>query len=292
MKNTKFLKLFTTFIALFLLVGTVSNVEAVSENQKSTSTTNTKQQTAAEQTRLSDEKIASLKERAEKEINRRLTSLKNVSTKINSIKKLSEENKKSLDQAINNEIENLEALKLKIESTTDLDTLRQDVKSIKDSYRIYALFIPKIHILAGSDQLAIATDKITEIATKLEQKIQILEQNNSDVSGLKTYLADLKTKNADAIKQYQTIQSSVLTLTPEGYPGNKTTLQEARKMLQLGKQDIQKARQDATSILQGIKDINLAGTSSTRQLEKESSSPSQSSLDNTTVTPGATQTNK
>jgi hypothetical protein len=60
-----------------------------------------------------------------------------------------------------------------------------------------------------------------------------------------TKLTNAKTQATDAI-------NAVLPLTPDGYPGNKTTLQSARSMLVMARQDIQAAHKDEQQIRQDL----------------------------------------
>lgn len=200
-----------------------------------------------------DQKVANLKARADQEINRRLTSLNNLISRIASVKRLTADQKEALTGQVQTEITNLTQLKTKIDSDTDSATLKTDVALIVKSYRIYALFVPKIHILIASDFILDTTDKISSETGKLQTKITEQQSKGNDVASLFTALADAQAKTADAKTQAQNAQNAVLPLTPDGFPDNKTTLQSARSMLQTGHQDLKTARQDIKTIIQGLK---------------------------------------
>ena len=67
----------------------------------------------------------------------------------------------------------------------------------------------------------------------------------------------MKSKIADAQTQAQNAMSTAIPLTPEGYPGNKTSLESARKMIQTGHQDLMSAYHDAQEIVQGLRSIKI-----------------------------------
>src|SRR5437660_525656 len=75
-----------------------------------------------------------LQQRAEQELSRRLTSLQNLLTHINNVKRLSPAQKTNLTSQVQQEIDSLKALQTKIQSDTDNVTLKTDVQSIVKSY--------------------------------------------------------------------------------------------------------------------------------------------------------------
>ncbi len=199
-----------------------------------------------------------LKSRADTEITRRISSLNNLITRINQFKKLSADQKTSLTAQVQAQITSLNTLKTKIDADSDIDTLKTDVKSIVDSYRIYLLFIPKIHILAAADVELQAVDTFTDLYTKLQTRIQAA----GNPANLTSALSDMQSKTADAKTQATNAQETVLPLTPDDYPNNKTQLEAARTMLQTGRHDLDQARLDARTIVQALKQVVNSATPS------------------------------
>ena len=139
-------------------------------------------------------KTTNLKDRAAKEIERRLTSLNDLISKINGIKKITDAQKSSFSSQIQTEIVSLNTLKTKIDADTDLTALKTDVQSIIKSYRVYALFLPKINILLAADGLDNLADKLSTIAIKLETKINDAKVKGTDVATLNSLLSNLNSK--------------------------------------------------------------------------------------------------
>lgn len=214
-------------------------------------------------TELQANRVVKLREKADREIDRRITALQKIVARIGSIKRLSADQKSSLTTQIQVQIADLTNLKSKIDANTDIEILKTDIKSIVNSYRIYLLFIPKIHILAAADEIFNASDKLMDISTKLQTKITDAKTAGKDVLNLETALTDMQNKITDAKKQAEAAQNAVLPLTPDGYPGNKTTLQNARTMLQTGRHDLQQAKIDAKTIINGLKKFKITTSDKT-----------------------------
>src|SRR5258708_3571747 len=112
-----------------------------------------------------------LKSRVDQEIDRRISSLGKLIERINALKRISSDQKLSLTNQVQAEVTSLTTLKAKIDQDTDVTILRTDVKSIVASYRVYALFMPKIEVLAAADRLSETADKLTDLATKLQARV-------------------------------------------------------------------------------------------------------------------------
>lgn len=202
------------------------------------------------------QRIDNLKERANREIDRRISSLSKLTDKISTIARITDAQKASLNTEIANNVAELTSLKDKIATDTELSVLKNDVKSIVDSYRIYAIFIPKIHLLASVNKTDQAQIKLSEIAVKLEAKIKILKDSGKDVSRLETNLAEMKTNLTNAKTKINTLQEKIISVIPSGYPGNKNVLIDGKNTMALIKKDLASARQNAAQVIAGIKAIN------------------------------------
>jgi hypothetical protein len=235
---------------------------------------------AAERKQATQETIIeNLRNRATKEIDRRIEAMNRLITKITNLKKLSDTQKATLTSQVQTEITNLTSLKTKILADTDLTTLRTDVKSIVSSYRIYALFIPKINILTAAESTNNAADQMTSASAELAKRIQEAKNNTHDTSALETSLATVQAKIADAKSQAQIAIDTVIPLTPDGYPANKSSLDAARQNLKTAREDLMNAKTEAKSILSAL-----------RQFKKSDSvKPSESVSSNSSTTTSGSQ---
>ncbi len=198
------------------------------------------------------DRSANLQQRANKELTRRINSLNELLTRISGFKKLSDTQKASLTSQVQAQITALTALQAKIAADTDPTALKTDVQSIVQSYRIYALFLPKIQILAAADRVLSVSDEMSSHAATLQTKIAADQSAGKNVSDLQTLLSDMNAKIADAKTQAQGAIDTVTPLTPDGYPANKQQLQSARQMIATAVKDLDTARQDGRKIIVGL----------------------------------------
>jgi hypothetical protein len=255
----KILSINLIFVFIFSLVATPALAQGgvLKEKIRNSSTAANIKERAQER---QDANMEKLKERAEKEINRRIESLNKLISRINEFKKLSSSQKASLTLEVQTEITSLTTLLAKIKADTDIETLKADVKSIVSSYRIYALFMPQIQILGAADRILNTADQMSSHAARLETKINEQQAKGQDVTDAQALLVDMKAKIANAKTQAQGAIDAVLPLTPEGYPGNKTTLQSARQMITAAIRDLNAARQDGRKIIVWLLTLNKTTT--------------------------------
>ena len=252
-KNTVKISFVHFGMTAVLLIGPVVSVEAVTKPAT----------TSALLVQTQQQRMDNLKARAGNEINRRVTALSDLVSRLNAIKHLSADSKTTFVNSIKNEITSLNTLKTKVDADTDLNTLKTDVQSIVNNYRVFLVYIPQIQLLAAADRLSDVSGKLADLATKLQTRLNNAQASGKDVSSLETLLKAMTTKIADANTQYNNVESSVIPLTPNGYPGNRATLIASRKMIQTGHQDLVAALQDAQKIIQGLKSLgNNTSTSS------------------------------
>src|SRR5579872_7380862 len=88
------------------------------------------------------------KDRADQEISRRIDNLTKVEDRITNATHISADGKTSLTTTINGQISALQQLKTQIDSETSTTSLKSEIQSITASYRIYALVMPQLAIIA------------------------------------------------------------------------------------------------------------------------------------------------
>jgi hypothetical protein len=206
--------------------------------------------------------IDNLKARAEKELTRRLNALNKLATSLQNVKRLSADQKTTMIADVQTQITSLTALQTKINQDTDEATLKADVQSIVKSYRIYALYMPKIEILVAADKILSTNDTLTTLATVLQTQITSAQTKGQDVTALNALLADMQAKIADAKTQSQNAITTVTPLTPDGYPANKTSLTSARDMLKVARSDSRAALADAKKIIKSLVKTTVTTTPS------------------------------
>ena len=248
------LTLQTAFPAVTYAVNPTSDTKST-ETTTTTTTTTADKTNATTGTTAQTQRISNLKTRATTEITKRLTALTSLISKISSIKKLSNTQKSTFTSDIQGNINDLTALKSKIDADTDAATLQSDVRSIVENYRIFALYVPKIHLLSGANIVAEIATNLNGLAAKFQTRITEEQQAGKDTTSLQAAVVQLQAEIGTISESAQTITDSVISLDPTEYPGNITDLQTAQQSLKTAKANIQTARQNAQKIIDSIKNL-------------------------------------
>lgn len=201
--------------------------------------------------------ISKLKTRADAEITRRINALTKLLEKINAMKRLTAAQKTAFTSGINAQITSMNTLKAKIDADTDIATLRTDVQSIVKSYRIFALYMPQINIVAHADRILDVIEDMNAISGRLQKRIDEAKTAGKDTSAMQSLMTDRAAKLKDAATQADRAIAAVIALTPDGFPGNKTTLQSAQKMLQVARQDLVDALKDMQQIRELLRKADI-----------------------------------
>jgi DNA repair exonuclease SbcCD ATPase subunit len=233
------------------------------------------------------------KDRATRQIDERITALNKLSTRISSMKKVSDGSKTILNATIQAQIAELNALKTKIASDTDAQSLKTDVQSITKAYRIYALVMPEVNVLASADRVGTLADMMTALASKLQDRISQAQTTGKDVSSLQTALADMNAKIADANAQAQAAISGVSGLTPDQgdqtkLHANLQALKDARNKIKAANKDLKAAQKDANKITRSMRAMGMKVTSTPSPTPSASATPSPSPTSSPSATPTPT----
>jgi hypothetical protein len=125
----------------------------------------------------------------------------------------------------------LQTLANEIAAVSLPDELRADVISINTSTRIYGVIEPMVHLaLAGGDELS----EINTLAAQEQRYASTVAAGagtDPNYSRELSLLSDLSDKIAAARQSAVAAVSSVLRLTPAGFPGTKTIILGARGQL-------------------------------------------------------------
>lgn len=205
--------------------------------------------------------------KADTEIANRLTALNKLSARIQDIRNLTAADKTALTSEVQTQTNTMNTLKAKIDADTDAGTLKADMTSITDDYRIYALIIPQVQIIAAADRLQTIALDISAVASKLQTRITAAQSAGKDITALQASLTDLQSKVTDAQTQAQAAVSAVENLAPDQgdatkMAANTAALKQGRAALKTGQADVVAARKDAGTILKTIQSFHISATAS------------------------------
>ncbi|OGH07697.1 MAG: hypothetical protein A2171_00605 [Candidatus Levybacteria bacterium RBG_13_35_9] len=250
-------KIFLIIVIMLLFTAGVSNAQTRTDNLR-TGSASAQAQTIKAQ---NEQKLMeNLKERANKEIDRRIAALNKLLTRLGQMKKLSAEQISSLQAQIQTDINGLNTLKAKINADTDLTTLRTDVKSIVTDYRIFAFFMKYINLSAALERASNLYDKLLVVHGKLAAKITEAASNGKDVTQLNTKLSDMKAKLDSAKTLIDAAIAEISGLNAQGYPGNTATLADARTKLKTAHQNLKDAHILSKKIINDLRSLNKSSS--------------------------------
>lgn len=226
--------------------------------------TNAAASTTAKRATKLDQSQTRLQTRAGNEIDRRIAALNRLQERIQGMKKISAAAKNSFVANVQAQINLLNNLRIKINAEdTDGTTLKDDVQSITKAYRIYALILPQIEIVAAADRLASTADSLSTYAVKLQARAVVALSEGKNVTTLQALLTDMNAKISDAKDRSAKAIAGVINLTPDN--GDKTTqsvnlaaLKAARTDLRTGTQDLKDAHKIGLKIREGLKNFAKA----------------------------------
>lgn len=209
-------------------------------------------------------RITKAKNRAGEEIQRRIDMLNELNTRVQAMAHVSADEKTSISGVVSSQITSLTELKAKIDADTDLATLKTDIQSIAQSYRIFMLVIPSARIDVAADKINTAATAMTALAAKLQTRIA---GATGDSAAATAALTDMNAKVADAQVQANAAVSLVANLQPDGgdkavQTSNTAALKDARAKIQAALKDIKDARQDAHTIVKWLHEVGASGSAS------------------------------
>lgn len=196
-------------------------------------------------------------QRADQEIARRIDNLTALSNRIGQMIKLSASDKASIQASLAAQISSLNTLKATIDADATT-SLKADIRSITQNYRIYMLIIPQGRVMAAADRVLTIVQQFQTLGPKLQARITALAATGADVTALNTTMVDFNAKVADASTQASAAISEVATLKPDNgdatvEASNKAALQDARSKVVVAIHDLNDARVDAGTVIKGVK---------------------------------------
>jgi hypothetical protein len=142
----------------------------------------------------------------------------------------------------------LRVLADEISADTDLATLRDHCRSIFEDNRVFALVLPRVRLVAGSDVAIDAGAKLREVAAKLADAIDRAEAAGQDVSQAKLDLDMMRAHIASGVAAAGTVPGAVLGLTPADWNADHEVLTPARQSLRAARANLKVARDLAHKI--------------------------------------------
>jgi len=199
------------------------------------------------------DRSANLQTRAIHEIDRRITSLTNVLNRVNSFERLPDETKTVLTTQIQQEIDDLTVLKSQLEEATDQTVIVELAQDVVTSYRIYAVFLPKIRTILAAEAIQLISDKMLDLHERLATTVSELELEGVDTQGMQQTLIDVEESVTEAENQALSSIELVTPLAPEDFPSNKSIFQTARQSLRSARLSLVSARDSLRALVDEVR---------------------------------------
>lgn len=208
-------------------------------------------------------KAARSKDHGDDAINARIKSLSDLDARIQSMTKVTADDKSGLESMVQSQITGLAALRTKIDGDTDVTAVRTDDVSITQAFRIYLLVLPKGRIMAASDRALQIGESFSTLSAKLDARISTAQAAGNNTTALNASLADLNTKVTDSNLKANSAISLVVGLSPDN--GNAATaasnlvaITAAKSDIAAANSDLKAAYADAKSIVAGLKKFHIS----------------------------------
>jgi DNA repair exonuclease SbcCD ATPase subunit len=192
--------------------------------------------------------LTHLKTKGATEIDRRVQNLQGALDKLGKNKTLKAADVTALSKQVNDEINQLKALKVKLAAETTVTGARIDVQSIVTDYRVYVLMLPKSRLVASADRFATAEQKLTALETNLQSRVTAAGKKGQNIAAMQAKLDDMSAKLTEAKTKSAGVVAEVLALQPTGYNANHTVLGSYRDSLKAAQADLVRARDDAKNV--------------------------------------------
>jgi len=174
-----------------------------------------------------EKKISNLVTRAYNLISSRTSSLAVLGDKINK-SNLTGEQKMSLFGKINTQTSKLNELYNKIKINKNVKDTRALVKTIYTDFRIYAVFIPKIHTLMALHTLTNHLARFTTLLVQVQLKIDALKEKGINVDARQKLLDQAKKIVPEIQAKINSTIKTVDDIKPADYPASKNTFAASR----------------------------------------------------------------
>jgi len=192
-------------------------------------------------------------QKVEGELADRVTQLEDLAGRVNGSTTVTSGDKSALtDQITGTELPGIQALQTAVQGDTTCAQLRTDAHSMVYDYRVYLVMTPETDLVLATDTAGAVETQMANLESTISAAITKAQSESKDVSGAQSAFSDFEAQVSASQGLTNGQSATLLALTPQGCPGNVSTLQGARSNLQTVRQDLQAARADLGTIRQDL----------------------------------------
>ena len=186
-------------------------------------------------------------------ITRRVLALRDLITAAKAIIRLPDADRGALTTQLQDQINGLTTLNVKIQADGDPATVRTDASHIVTDYRVYVLTIPKVRAVVAADIELNAADRLTKLADRLAKTVDEAAAKGKDVARAQADLGSLRTRLGALTGSVSPLPTALLALQTSGYPGNHAVLEQGRTTLRTGRAGLADAAVLARHVIADLK---------------------------------------
>jgi hypothetical protein len=153
-----------------------------------------------------------------------------------------------LDELTDVELPGIGALQPEAQSATDCSQLLPVARAMVFNYRVYLLMTPQTQLTVVADRETHMEQVLAALAKKTKQAIASTKAAGKDVSAAHGTFSDVVTLLSSAESATKGLSSTLLALTPPGYPANGQQLLNAATAENQARQDLIAAQGDIDQI--------------------------------------------
>jgi len=188
------------------------------------------------------------------EIDRRLATIERLGNAIETSRALTDDHQAALQAILDDSAAGLRALRAEIEADTTLAELREDIRSIFEDFRIYALVVRQVWLVVAADTVDVAGARLDETAADLAVLIERAEAAGQDVTEAKAHLAAMVAAIDEALAGVDGVAEDVLPLTPADWNDGTAgpILRATRQAIADARADLRTAMAEARQVIAAL----------------------------------------
>jgi hypothetical protein len=199
--------------------------------------------------------IDGIKDRAAREIDRRLKTIDRLEFEIGMNDYVTDDHASQLLSELASSSAGLTALGEEIAAATTIDELRVLVPKIAEDYRIYLVVAPKVAETLASDTLVGVSSRFDEVGARIQDAIDRATEAGYDVSDAQSELDEMRRLVAEGVGLADPVAETVLPLQPSDWPDPaEDVLRQGREDLTDARQSLRQARDAAHDAIRSLKE--------------------------------------
>jgi len=189
-------------------------------------------------------------------LDRRVTRLDQLTSKVNGDQHLTDAHRSSLSGIVSHARSGMDTLRPQVQAATDAASLRTPCESMVNDYRVFALVSPQVHLTRAADAAAAGITKLADVDTKIHAAIDTAAAAGKDVTKA---TADAEAFSAAVAKvgtDVGGLADAVLAVTPAAYNANHGVLDAARAQAKTARADAKAARTAGQTVRADLKALH------------------------------------